>query len=416
MATQRQGGAAERLLAKIGTYLTNNSQTTQLVDRDGDLCDDATNNAIRVSIVSGTATLSVNLDAADDEVLTYGSSDGGTTRQPVHTDASGDVQVDVLTSALPTGAATSANQTTANTALAAIQTAVETIDNAIAGTEMQVDVLTVPAPLSVVGGGLEATAMRVTLASDSTGVISVDDNAASLTVDAPELTTLAGAVAGTEMQVDIVTSALPTGAATAANQTTANTALAAIQTAVETIDNAIAGTEMQVDVVAALPAGANMIGLVQPFSAVLEGGLTELIGINEQVDLNEFSASVGVTLAGTYSGEILGITLIQTEDGAGAIIGLSGTLFIFDADPTIANGAASVGAAAAVTCIGTVSFTATDWVTDTTAGVAYKTVAIPFHAVGTLFFAYKHTGATSFNDVAGDDEQLEFNFWYRRDS
>lgn len=37
--------------------------------------------------------------------------------------------------------------------------------------------------LSVVGGGTEATAMRVTLASDSTGVISVDDNGTTLSID-----------------------------------------------------------------------------------------------------------------------------------------------------------------------------------------------------------------------------------------
>lgn len=35
------------------------------------------------------------------------------------------------------------------------------------------------------GGGTEATALRVTLATDSTGVISVDDNDGTLTVDAP---------------------------------------------------------------------------------------------------------------------------------------------------------------------------------------------------------------------------------------
>lgn len=46
-----------------------------------------------------------------------------------------------------------------------------------------VDVLTVPAPLSTTGGGTEATALRVTVASDSTGVLSVDDNGGSLTVD-----------------------------------------------------------------------------------------------------------------------------------------------------------------------------------------------------------------------------------------
>ena len=37
--------------------------------------------------------------------------------------------------------------------------------------------------LAVVGGGVEATALRVTLASDSTGVLSVDDGGGSITVD-----------------------------------------------------------------------------------------------------------------------------------------------------------------------------------------------------------------------------------------
>lgn len=93
------------------------------------------------------------------------------------------------------------------------------------------------------GGGVEAVALRVTIASDSTGVVSVDDNGGSITVDAASLplptgaatsanqdtqtthlATVAGAVAGTEMQVDIVSSALPTGAATAAKQPALGTA------------------------------------------------------------------------------------------------------------------------------------------------------------------------------------------------
>jgi len=46
--------------------------------------------------------------------------------------------------------------------------------------------LTVDNPiLSVVGGGTEAAAQRVTIATDSTGVLSVDDNGSTLTVDAP---------------------------------------------------------------------------------------------------------------------------------------------------------------------------------------------------------------------------------------
>jgi len=39
------------------------------------------------------------------------------------------------------------------------------------------------ATISVVGGGAEATAQRITIADDSTGVVSVDDNGGSLTVD-----------------------------------------------------------------------------------------------------------------------------------------------------------------------------------------------------------------------------------------
>lgn len=156
-----------------------------------------------------------------------------------------------------------------------------------------------------VAGGAEANALRVTIANDSTGLVSVDDNGSSLTVDNADITAIAASVAtegsalgsgvllqgddGTDrknvnvdattgdVQVDVTNTVnvdgsgvtqpvsaaslpLPTGAATAANQSTGNTALSAIQTAVELIDNAVSGTELQVDVVAALPAGTNAIG------------------------------------------------------------------------------------------------------------------------------------------------------------
>lgn len=63
---------------------------------------------------------------------------------------------------------------------------------------------------SLVGGGVEAGALLVTMASDSTGVLSVDDNGGSLTVDNSGLTSLDGAISGTEVQVDVV-AALPAG-------------------------------------------------------------------------------------------------------------------------------------------------------------------------------------------------------------
>lgn len=58
--------------------------------------------------------------------------------------------------------------------------------------------------LSVVGGGTEATAMRVTIANDSTGVVSVDDNGGSLTVDGTVAATQSGTwVLGANSGVDI---------------------------------------------------------------------------------------------------------------------------------------------------------------------------------------------------------------------
>jgi hypothetical protein len=65
------------------------------------------------------------------------------------------------------------------------------------------------------GGGVEAAALRVTLASDSTGVVSVDDNGSSITVD--------GTVA-------------VTGVATAANQTTVIGHLDGVEGLLTTID------------------------------------------------------------------------------------------------------------------------------------------------------------------------------------
>lgn len=62
-----------------------------------------------------------------------------------------------------------------------VKTSVQLIDNAVSGAGFNVSQLggaAVP-----IGAGTEAAAVRVTLATDSTGVVSVDDNAGSLTVD-----------------------------------------------------------------------------------------------------------------------------------------------------------------------------------------------------------------------------------------
>jgi len=91
-----------------------------------------------------------------------------------------------------------------------------------------VDIASVPAPLSTTGGGTEATALRVTLATDSTGVVSVDDNGGSLTVDSAQLPSalaaggglkVEGVAGGVAVPISAAALPLPSGAATSALQT-----------------------------------------------------------------------------------------------------------------------------------------------------------------------------------------------------
>ena len=120
------------------------------------------------------------------------------------------------------------------------------------------------------GGGTESGALRVTLANDSTGVISIDDGGNTITID---------------------------GTVTANLGTTDNAVLDAIAASLALLDNSIAsGNELQVDVVAALPAGDNNIGNVDIASSVT-------LSVN----------SHAVTNAGTFATQIDGDALTALE-------------------------------------------------------------------------------------------------------
>lgn len=161
------GGGVEASALRV--TLANDSTGVLSVDDNGG---SLTVDAASLPLPTGAATLAEQqtqttaLQLIDDTVATDGAAaptkglmlagTDGTNAQTVKVDTAGELQVDVLT--LPALVAGTANIG-------------------------DVDVLTVPAPLSTTGGGTEATALRVTVASDSTGVLSVDDNAGSLTVD-----------------------------------------------------------------------------------------------------------------------------------------------------------------------------------------------------------------------------------------
>ncbi len=140
------------------------------------------------------------------------------------------------------------------------------------------------ATLSVVGGGTEASALRVTIASDSTGVLSVDDNGSTLSVDdgAGSLTVdNAGTFAVQENGAALTALQLiddPVGTDGAAAPAKAFAVGGTDGTNLQTLKTDVNG-ELQVDVLtlpnvtigAALPAGTNNIGDVDIASALPAG-------------------------------------------------------------------------------------------------------------------------------------------------
>lgn len=305
------------------------------------------------------------IDKATDDILIYGNTakDGtGTSYVPI-VDSDGQLQVDVLSSALPTGASTSAKQdtiighldgvegllTTIDADTGNISTKIDTIAGAVSGTEMQVDVLTMPTTTVQATNldirDIDAATDDITIHGDVGVVDQLDltnsNPLVTAVVDAngDQITSFGGGTQYTEADTDASitgTAMMMEGAGNAlvpAQGTTTDGLLvnlgsnndvtvtsgtittitnpvtvtatnldvqsggvdlatsaqaAAIQTAVETIDNAISGSEMQVDVVGALPAGTNAIGKLAANSGVDIG----------DVDVTSVIAGTGATNLG----------------------------------------------------------------------------------------------------------------------
>ena len=143
------------------------------------------------------------------------------------------------------------------------------------------------APLATEGGGTEAAALRVTIANDSTGLLSVDDNGGSLTVDGPltntELRATPVPVSGTVTTgglTDTQLRATPvpvsgTVAVTNAGLTNLDVALST-RTKPADQQHTILDSGVLTSITNALPAGTNVIGHVIVDSGVVTtGGLTD---------------------------------------------------------------------------------------------------------------------------------------------
>ena len=152
-------------------------------------------------------------------------------------------------------------------------------------------------------------------------------------------------------------------------------------------------------------------------SGICEIGLTELVDKDDQVDQNDFSASIALSPDDPpASGEFLSLVLVTTKSGTGAILTPAGTLVFLDTNPAVSAGDTAMTADEWKTAIGTVQVAASDWSSDANGGLTFHQIAVPFHELTTIYAVWLHADAISFNDVAGDDEEMHINLWYRRDS
>jgi len=140
---------------------------------------------------------------------------------------------------------------------------------------------------TVVGGGVEATALRVTLANDSTGVLSVDDGGGTLTVD---------------------------GTVTANLSATDNAVL-------DSIDSAVSGT---------LTVGSHAVTNAGTFATQVDGdALTALQLIDNPIVAHDAAASgsTGVDMVGAIAtNSVEGITQVANADATRVAADLNGVL------------------------------------------------------------------------------------------
>ena len=269
---------------------------------------------------------------------------------PLQVNATGALYTEVKTSALPSGAATEAKQDVIETTLTAIETDADTIAGAVSGTEMQVDVVaSLPAGSNNIGDvdvlsvipGVGATNLGKAIQSAQGAT---DTGIAALVVRNDTLADLAGADhdyaplqvnASGALYTAVHSSALPTGAATEAKQDVIETTLNSIEGDTSSLAGAVSGTEVQVDVVASLPAGSNNIGDVDVLSLPALPAGTNTIGkvdVNaiapvDFLDAGVFDASTGTNIPSTGSAELVtnlaaACTEIEVVDDIGEYMSL----------------------------------------------------------------------------------------------
>ena len=247
-------------------------------------------------------TIEVHTDKAEDSMLVFSNTtkDGSGTSYVPLVDSDGHLQLDVLTSALPSGAATASNQSV-------IIGHVDGIETLIGSTNTKLDTL-------------EATADAL-----ETLLTGIDADTNAIRTDADAIETL---ITSTNSKIDTFDAVLDA----------IKTDTQEIEEAVETIEGAVSGGQMQVDIVAdgaGLATDANLSKMLYgtALAVNISGGDHSLgatyeaffIGVGGDISLDCATSGSNIVFKNVASGQLLPIraTVVnQTATTATDIVAL----------------------------------------------------------------------------------------------
>tara|TARA_R100000030_G_scaffold24573_3_gene17821 strand:+ start:977 stop:1891 length:915 start_codon:yes stop_codon:yes gene_type:complete len=252
---------------------------------------------VTLTTEGGDVAIDVALDKANDSITIYSntSKDGSGTSYVPLVDSDGHLQVDSVSTALPSGAATAANQATiighvdgVETLLGtidsdtnAIKTAVELLDNAVDGNYLNVNANIAGTDFVGGAGAVAAGVQRVTLASDDPAVT--------------DLAAIEVLLTGMDADTDAIKTDI---AALEVLSTAANVDLAAIEVATEASQSALEkmlyGTALAVTAVD----GGSDHSLGATYEAFY-------IGVGGDISLDCATSGANIVFKNVASGQIL---------------------------------------------------------------------------------------------------------------
>ena len=275
-------------------------QTNEVLNKVLNTGEDALNvdiDNVTLTTEGGDVAIDVALDKANDSVTIYANTaaDGSGTSTVPLVDSAGHVQVDIISSALPSGGATAANQATiighvdgVETLLGtidsdtnAIKTAVELLDNAVDGNYLNVNANIAGTDFVGGAGAVAAGVQRVTLASDDPAVT--------------DLAAIEVLLTGMDADTDAIKTDI---AALEVLSTAANVDLAAIEVATEAsqaaLEKMLYGTALAVT---AVDGGSDHI-----LGATYEAFY---IGVGGDISLDCATSGANIVFKNVASGQIL---------------------------------------------------------------------------------------------------------------